>query len=67
MAVTDDDPTSIWPEATRVRIRRFREARTAGMTVLEAKLFAESEIDIGELRRLVKLECPVEQITRILL
>lgn len=47
--------------------RRNREARDAGMSVLEAKLFAESEIDVGDLRKLVRLDCPPETIARLLL
>jgi hypothetical protein len=46
---------------------RKREARQAGMSVVEARLFAESEIDIGELRRLVKQKCPSELLARVLL
>lgn len=37
---------------------RRREALEAGLTRLEANLYAESEIPAAELRRLVELHCP---------
>jgi hypothetical protein len=49
-----------------VRLRR-REASKAGMSRVEARLFAESEIDVGDLRRLVEKGCPPELIARVLL
>lgn len=46
---------------------RFDEAVRAGLTDLEARLFAESDSDLGELRRLVKAGCPLEQLRQIVL
>lgn len=58
-AATDEEAT--------VYLRRFKEARRAGMSRLEAQLFAESEIDVGELRRLVRLGCPAGMVAALLL
>jgi hypothetical protein len=46
---------------------RYDAARRAGLNLLEAKLFADSGVDIGELRRLSRLECPPDLIVRLLL
>lgn len=46
---------------------RYDAAREAGLNMLEAKLFADSDLDIGELRRLVRLGCPPDLIARLLL
>lgn len=54
-------------EQAIVLVRRFREAKDAGMTRIEARLFAESEIDIGDLRRLVKLGWPPGLLAKVLL
>ena len=54
-------------EQQRVRLRRYREAVQAGLTIVEARLFADSEADVGELRRLVEAGCPPELIRRIVL
>lgn len=54
-------------ETRRVMVRRFREARLAGLTLVEARLFAESDVDIGLLRKLVAVGCPPRQIARILI
>lgn len=54
-------------EQLEVLRRRYVEAREAGLTIVEARLFAESDRDVGELRRLVKKGCPVEQLRRIIL
>jgi membrane-associated PAP2 superfamily phosphatase len=47
--------------------RRYREARRAGLTIVEAQLFASSRADIGQLRRLVAADCPPDLIRRIML
>jgi hypothetical protein len=47
--------------------RRLKEARRAGMTRIEARMFAESEMDIGELRRLVAKGCPPMLLAKLLL
>lgn len=54
-------------EPARVRRRRYREARDAGLTMLEARLFADSDQDIGTLRKLVARGCGHELIAKILL
>ncbi len=54
-------------EQLQVLRRRYTEARKAGLTLVEAKLFAESDADVGELRRLVRAGCPVEQLRAIVL
>ena len=55
-----DEQKAVWAQ-------RYKEARDAELTVVEAELFADSDADIGELRRLVKDGCPVEAIRRIVL
>lgn len=54
-------------EQLEVLRRRYTEARKAGLTIVEARLFSESDADIGELRKLLAAGCPVEQIRRIVL
>lgn len=50
-----------------VRWRR-REALEAGLTRVEARLYAEAQdIDSSQLRRLVKAGCPPELLARLLL
>lgn len=46
---------------------RYREAREAGFSIVEAALFSESDADVGELRRLVALGCPAGLIRKIVL
>lgn len=45
-------------EAAKVVLHRYAEAREYGFTRLEARLYAESDIDASELRRLRRLKCP---------
>lgn len=52
-------------EAREVYRRRFREAREAGLSIVEAQLFADSDRDVGELRKLVAKGCPPEVLARI--
>lgn len=54
-------------EAQRVVFRRYKEAREYGLTRVEARLFAESEEDVGVLRKLLAAGCPPEVAARILL
>jgi hypothetical protein len=61
----DDDPRSP-TEAIRVVHKRLREAQRAGMTLVEARLFAESDINVDELRHLVEKGCPAELLAKIL-
>lgn len=53
-------------EIEQVIRNRRSEATRAGMTRSEARRFAESDVDIAELRRLVKGKCPPRLIARIL-
>ena len=46
--------------------RRFMEAREAGFTRLEARVFSESEADIGVLRKLIADGCPAKVAADIL-
>lgn len=46
---------------------RFDEARAAGLTLVEARLYAESDIDCGELRRLVALGYAGRRLADLLL
>jgi hypothetical protein len=61
----DGDRLSL--EQVAVRNWRYDEARRAGLTPVESALFAESDRDIAELRRLVKAGCPVDQLRAIVL
>ena len=63
-ADTDELETDEMAEVLR---RRRREAREAGLSQVEARLWAESDRDIGELRRLVEAGCPPELLARVLL
>ena len=45
--------------------RRFDEAREAGLTVTQARWFADGQVDVGLLRRLVSLGCEPGLIARI--
>jgi len=46
---------------------RFDEARKAGLEISEAREFADSDKDIGELRDLVRRGCPPRLLARIVL
>jgi hypothetical protein len=46
---------------------RRREALAAGMSRIEAGLYADSEIRTEELRHLIELHCPPELLAKILL
>lgn len=48
-------------------LRRFREARAAGLTRVEARLFAESDVDIGLLRKCVAGGCSPLLMAKVLL
>ena len=54
-------------EQKRVILHRYAEARRYGLTKVEAMLYAESDIGVGELRRLKRAKCPPDQVARILL
>jgi hypothetical protein len=61
-----DVPEFDW-ELTTIRYQRYKEAKEAGLTMAERKLFAESDMDIGILRACVQGGCPVELIRQIVL
>lgn len=54
-------------ELLEVFRRRYTEARQAGLEHVEAEVFANSDVDIGELRRLVRGRATPVQIARLLL
>lgn len=61
------DPEPVGDEISEVRRRRYKEAVAAGLSILEAAMFADSDEDIGMLRRLVRDACPPELIAEIVL
>lgn len=54
-------------ERELVVVRRRREALNAGLTRIEARMFAESDCDIGLLRKLVAAGCDPIVIALIVL
>lgn len=50
-----------------MRRRRFLEARRAGLTIPESRLFADSDTDIGLLRNLVDAGCPLRLLAAIVI
>jgi hypothetical protein len=69
MAVAPDElPDGEWSdELLEVRRRRYQEAREAGLSIVEAKLFADGDQDVGTLRRLVALHCEPDLIALIVI
>lgn len=65
--MVDADGEWLSLEQLAVRNWRFDEARKAGLAGVEAALFAESDRDLAELRKLVKAGCTPEQIRAIVL
>lgn len=63
-AVTEDDQPT---EKDRVMFRRFHEAHEAGLTLVESRIFAESDVDVGWLRMLVRDGCKPALIAKILI
>lgn len=63
----DADGEWLCLEQLAVRNWRHDEARAAGLTAVEAALFAESDRDLGELRKLVAKGCPPEVLRAIVL
>lgn len=61
------EPGELQYDQARVYLKRYKEARVAGLTVVEARLWAESEEDVRILRLCVKAQCPVEYLPRIVL
>ncbi len=64
---TDLEETKVCDEQRRVVLRRFDEAREAGLTRVEALRFAESDADVGLLRRLVGAGCAARLMADIIL
>lgn len=54
-------------EQQKVVLHRYQEAREYGFTRLEARLYAESDIDASELRRLKRAGWPPVWAARVLL
>ena len=54
-------------ELGQVTLRRYTEARRYGLTMVEARLYADSQIDTSELRRLKRKGCPPRLAAEILL
>lgn len=68
METAPHPPVDPYADVARVVLRRrFLEARDAGLTMVEARLFAESTADVGQLRLLVKGGCPPRVIADIIL
>lgn len=67
----DDAPVDLWDgladEQIEVLRRRYQEARRAGLTIVEARLFSESDADVGTLRRMVALKATPQQIAAVVL
>lgn len=64
--VEEPDPDFDW-ESSTVYYNRYHEAKKAGLTIAERRLFAASETDISQLRKLVSAGCPPELIAQIIL
>lgn len=62
----DEEPLEHDPEQARVFRRRFKEAREYGLTLVEARLFAESDMEIRLLRLCAEGGCPPQLGARIL-
>lgn len=60
-------PTQRTDDAAGVVQYRYRQARHAGLTPADAIRFAESDADIGLLRKLARLGCPPDLIARIVM
>jgi len=54
-------------EALEVWHRRFEEAREAGFNIGDSHQFANSTTDVGQLRKLLQLGCPLDLIAKIIL
>lgn len=62
------DAPELSDEARVARRNRYKEARRAGLSIVEASLFADDvEASVGQLRKLVAGGATPEQIARILL
>jgi hypothetical protein len=61
------EPRQPLTDAQKVVRWRFKEARSAGLTRVEARLYAESEQDVSILRLLVAHGATAQQIAKVLL
>lgn len=59
----DDEPA----EETVVQWNRYKEARKAGLSIVEAQIWADSHGDVGLLRLCVRNRWTPEQIRAVLL
>lgn len=55
------------PEQAKRHGWRYKEARRAGLSRRDAQLFASSQIDIEDMRRLARRGCPPHLILPLLL
>ena len=63
---TQPDRFSLSDDQLALHRHRYREARRAGLTMRDAKLFASSSLDIGKMRSLAENGCPPHLILLIL-
>ena len=62
-----EEESGLCEEALRVRRWRCDAAIVAGFSIVEAKLFAESDADLETLRHLAAAGCDPETLRRIML
>ena len=61
------EPFTMSDEELALHRHRYREARRAGMSMRDAKLFAlELQLDIGAMRALAAQGCPSHLLLRVL-
>lgn len=58
-------PPTLTDEERAVFDHRYDEAREAGLSMAQAMAFAANGVDVGQLRKLVRLGCPVRTIAKI--
>jgi hypothetical protein len=54
-------------EELEVRRKRYKEAKSAGLSIVESEMFSSNGVDVGQLRHLVAKCCPVDLIREIVL
>ena len=62
-----EEPLVLCDEQINIYRRRYREARAAGLTVVEAELWADSKESVGTLRKLVAAGATPAQIRAVVL
>lgn len=65
MPGTKDTPVEL-NEESRVFLRRYKEAREYGFCEVDARMWAESHVESGQLRRLKRLGCSPKLAAKIL-